>query len=163
MVYFKGDKMERKEFKPQVVFNTKGMDFDERDRKVMLVVLQLVAYYYAQHRSLYLGKWTEFFNAIFPDEVKKGSVFAVGRAKKFLIEAGYVEVVKPNGKEYHLLKINKDKIDRVNSVLEKFYNEETDIKLYQSIEKYYKLFDMPKEGSFKKFESSVENFKDMGL
>jgi len=146
--------------KKQLTITTKGLDFDLRDREVMLVLLKLVAFYQQKSRTLYLGKWTKFFNALFPEEVKKGSVFAVGRAKKFLVEKEYVKIIQPQGKEYHLLAVNPDKIETIIEVLNKF-TRDYDEELFELIEDYYNTNDSGLGDG--KFKSSVETFSDMGL
>ncbi len=142
----------------QLTIDTKGLDYDQRDVEVMLVLLKIIAYYHQQERTLFLGKWSVFFNNLFPQEVKKGSVFAAGRAKKHLQKKEYIHVFSPEGKEYHLISINSAKIPTIIDILEKNARD-YDAELLELIDEFYKANDAP-SGNFK---SSTQAFDELGL
>ena len=156
---------------------TKNMDYSLRDLEVMLVFLKILIVYYQKSQQqmqekdgkpkyLSTSRWEDFFCNVFPDSVVENpdgskSVYALTTAKKFLVEKGYLDTLKPKGKRYVLYLLKKDKFDKIASLLGE-NPRDYDESLLQDIKDYIEEFDNgSKSGS--KFKTSEEAFKSIGL
>lgn len=154
------------EFKTSI--DTREFGFPERDLEVMLVLLKIFVFYNSisneeEKRYFNFSRWNEFFNNVFPYEVKvdednNRSVWALSTAKKYLLDNGYIKFTKPKGKKYKLWELensNKEKIIKALASNPKDY----DADLMNDIQEYIKEYDKGKS----KFKSSEDAFKSVGL
>ena len=145
--------------------STSQMAWTDRDIEVTLVFLKILVTYAQDDRKLATAKWDEFFADIFPDEAKvdditgKKSVWALTDSKKYLIEKNIVIKHDVKGKRYKLYSLNKERLQDVIDMFERFPRDYDNTLLLDIAE--FKAKD--KAGKPGKYRTTKEALDSLGL
>lgn len=127
-------------------FETKGMDWNTRDRHIMLITLKAFVIAKAKGKDLVKSRWEQFFIAINPSlahESDFGSIGvpSFGIALDWLEKNGFIEIEKVPKKRYKLMRLKDSATDKVIAALEKSvepYDDELEAEILNFIDTFDK-------------------------
>jgi hypothetical protein len=146
-------------------FSTKEMDFETRDRHIMLMTLKIFVIAKAKNKPIVKSRWEQFFLAINPflghksEKYSNIGVPSFGMAIDWLHGQGFIDIVEAPKKRYKLMSLKDNVQNKVISALEKNV-EAYDDELEAEILNFMNVFDKaPSEGH--KFASKEEAYSSI--
>jgi hypothetical protein len=153
------------DYQSKFKFNTKEMDFETRDRHIMLITLKIFVIAKAKNKPIVKSRWEQFFLAINPllgyksEKYSNVGVPSFGMAIDWLYDQGFIDIVEAPKKRYKLMSLKDNVQNKVISALEKnieAYDDELEVEILNFMDNFDRA---PSEG--KRFSSKEEAYSSI--